>query len=214
MEKSIFGRVFLWLFIGLGLTFVTALYVSTNENMVYNIFSGSTYFFLFLAQIIAVIYLSARINKMSVDTAKAIFIGYSILTGVTFAAIFIAFDMSAIVYSFGISAAIFAVFALLGFYTNIDLTKIRTFLFTGLIIIILGSIINIFLNIAMFDFMLIIGGIVLFMAFIAYDIQKIKHMMYNIDDEEKMAIYGALQLYLDFINLFIRILRLVAGSRK
>jgi uncharacterized protein len=214
MEKSIFGRVFLWLFIGLALTFVTALYVSTNENMVYNIFSGNTYFFLFLAQIIAVIYLSARINKMSVETAKAIFIGYSILTGITFAAIFVAFDMSMIVYSFGISAVIFAVFALLGFHTNIDLTKIRTFLFTGLIIIILGSIVNMFLNIAMFDFVLIIAGIVLFMAFIAYDIQKIKHMMYQIEDEEKMAIYGALQLYLDFINLFIRILRLLSGSRK
>ena len=214
MENKIFNKVFMWMFIGLAITFVTALYVSTNENMLYNIFSGSLFWVILVAQLGAVIFLSARINKMSSETAKLIFIGYSFLTGLTFSIIFLAFEMSIIVGAFGVTSVVFLIFALIGYYTNVDLSKMRTYLFAGLIIIILASVANIFMQNNTFDFILLITGVLIFVGFIAYDIQKIKYLIYRIEDEDKAAIIGALQLYLDFINLFIRILRLMSRSRK
>lgn len=213
MNNKIFSKVFMWMFIGLALTFITALYVSTQENIFYNIFSGSTYLLLIIAQIGAVIYLSARINKMSTETAKIVFIVYSILTGLTFSSIFIAFDMELIIYAFGITSLIFMIFSVIGYTTNIDLSKMSTYLFVGLIILILGSIMGSFINISSLDLYMIIFGILLFIGFIAYDIQKIKNMSRRIENEEKLAIYGALQLYLDFINLFVRILSLLSRTR-
>ena len=214
MENKIFSKVFMWMFIGLAITFATAFYVSLNENMVYNIFSGSLYWILLLAQIGAVLYLSVRIHKMSVETSKIVFIGYSFLTGLTFSIIFLAFGLQTIIFAFGLTSIVFLIFALLGYYTNIDLTKIRTYLILGLIFVILAPLANIFIQSSNFDLFLLVFGVLLFMGFIAYDIQKIKYAIYKIENEEKAAIFGALQLYLDFINLFIRILRLLSRSRK
>lgn len=213
MNNKILSKVFMWMFLGLMITFISALYVSTNENMIHNIFSGNTYLFLIIAQIVSVVYLSVRINKMSVERAKVVFILYSLLTGITFSSIFLVFNIVSIIYAFLATSFLFLIFSLIGNYTSIDLSKMGIYLFFGLIVIILGSLFNIFFNIESFDFILIIFGIIVFLGFIAYDIQKIKNMAYHIESEEKLAIFGALQLYLDFINLFIRILNLVARNR-
>jgi uncharacterized protein len=121
--------------------------------------------------------------------------------------------MQSIIYVFGLSAVVFGIFAFLGYRTGIDLTKLGSFLIMGLVAIIIGHIVNIFILNSSLDMMLLSLGIIIFLGFIMYDIQKIKNMAYQINDEEKFAIFGALQLYLDFINLFLRLLRLFGRRR-
>lgn len=144
---------------------------------------------------------------MKKSTAQFCFILYSFLSGLTFATLFIMFDISSIMYVFLITSIVFGVFALLGHVTKMDLTKISTILFMGLLAIIVASLINMFIGSATFNFALNVIGIVVFMGYIAYDMQKIKYLEGQVD-EDKLAIYGALQLYLDFINLFIRLLQI------
>ena len=211
-DNKIFSKVFFWMFIGLAITFGVGYYVSINENMLYNVFS-TYYIFLIIAELAVVIWLSARINKMQPTTAKILFCVYSFLTGLTFSSIFVVYEMMSIMYVFGITSIIFLIFALIGYYTNIDLTKIGVYLFMILIGVIICSIINIFVGSYKFDLILTIICLIVFIIYIAYDIQVIKRKMYNIANEENFAIFGALQLYLDFINVFIRILRLFGRSR-
>lgn len=212
MENKLYSKMFMWMFIGLLVTFATGFYVSTNENMLYNIFSTGLYWVIFIAEFITVIVLSARINKMSQMAAQICFILYSFLTGLTFASIFVLFEISSIIFVFLATAIIFGIFAFIGYTTNIDLTKLGTILFMGLLGIIVVSIINIFVGNSMLDLILCWIGIIIFVGYIAYDIQKVKQMQYMMD-EDKLAIFGALQLYLDFINLFIRLIQ-IFGKRN
>ena len=211
-DNKIFSKVFFWMFIGLAITFGVGYYVSINENMLYNVFS-TYYIFLIIAELVVVIWLSARINKMQPTTAKILFCVYSFLTGLTFSSIFVVYEMMSIMYVFGITSIIFLIFALIGYYTNIDLTKIGVYLFMILIGVIICSIINIFVGSYKFDLILTIICLVVFIIYIAYDIQVIKRKLYHIANEENFAIFGALQLYLDFINIFIRLLQLFGKSR-
>ena len=211
-ENKIFSKIFMWMFIGLAITFGVGYYVSLNSNMLYNIFSG-LYIFFVIAEIVLVIVLSARIKKLKPTTAKILFCAYAFLTGLTFSSIFVVYNMMSIMYVFGITSLIFAIFAGLGYYTKIDLTKIGIYLFMILLGIIICSIINIFVGSAKFDFALTVLCLVVFIIYIAYDIQIIKRNMYYIESEDNLAIYGALQLYLDFINVFIRLLRLFGKGR-
>jgi FtsH-binding integral membrane protein len=114
---------------------------------------------------------------------------------------------------FGITALIFLIFALIGYYTKIDLTKLGVYLFMALLGVIICSLINIFVGSATFDLGLTIVCLIIFIAYIAYDMQVIKKRLYHIAEEDNLAIYGALQLYLDFINIFIRLLQLFGKSR-
>lgn len=211
-DNKIFSKIFFWMFIGLAITFGVGYYVSINENMLYNVFS-TYYIFLIIAELVVVIWLSARINKMQPTTAKILFCVYSFITGLTFSSIFVVYEMMSIMYVFGITSIIFLIFALIGYYTNIDLTKIGVYLFMMLIGVIICSIINIFVGSYKFDLVLTIICLVVFIIYIAYDIQVIKRKMYNIANEDNFAIFGALQLYLDFINIFIRLLQLFGKSR-
>lgn len=211
-DNKIFSKVFFWMFIGLAITFGVGYYVSINENMLYNVFS-TYYIFLIIAELVVVIWLSARINKMQPTTAKILFCVYSFITGLTFSSIFVVYEMMSIMYVFGITSIIFLIFALIGYYTNIDLTKIGVYLFMILIGVIICSIINIFVGSYKFDLILTIICLVVFIIYIAYDIQVIKRKLYHIANEENFAIFGALQLYLDFINIFIRLLQLFGKSR-
>lgn len=212
MENKLYSKMFMWMFIGLLVTFATGFYVSTNENMLYNIFSTGLYWVIFIAEFITVIVLSARINKMSQMSAQICFMLYSFLTGLTFASIFVLFEISSIIFVFLATAITFGIFAFIGYTTNIDLTKLGTILFMGLLGIIVVSIINIFVGNSMLDLILCWIGIIIFVGYIAYDIQKVKQMQYMMD-EDKLAIFGALQLYLDFINLFIRLIQ-IFGKRN
>ena len=211
-ENKIFSKIFFWMFIGLAITFGVGYYVSINENMLYNVFS-KYYWILIIAELGTVIWLSARINKMQPTTAKILFCVYSFLTGLTFSSIFVLYQMTSIIMVFGITSMIFLIFSLVGYYTNIDLTRIGVYLFMILIGVIICSIINIFVGSSQFDLLLTIICLIVFIIYIAYDIQVIKRNMYSIGEEENFAIFGALQLYLDFINIFIRLLQLFGKSR-
>lgn len=211
-ENKIFPQIFMWMFIGLAITFGTGYYVSLHSNMLYNIFT-KLYIFLAIAEIGVVIFLGARIRKLQPTTAKILFCVYAFLTGLTFSSIFVVYNMMSIMYVFGITSLIFLLFAALGYYAKVDLTKIGIYLFMILLGIIICSIINIFVGSAKFDFALTVLCLIVFIIYIAYDIQVIKRNMYYIDNEENLAIYGALQLYLDFINIFIRLLQIFGKNR-
>ena len=206
-NNKIFSKIFMWMFIGLAITFGVGAYVSMNENMLYNVFS-KIYVVLIVAELVVVIWLSARIRKMSPMSAKIMFCLYSFLTGLTFSSIFVLYKLTSIIYVFGITSLIFLIFALIGYYTNIDLTKFGIYLFMILLGIIICSLINIFVGSESFDLVLTIVCLIVFICYIAYDIQVIKRNLYSIENEDNLAIYGALQLYLDFINIFLKLLRL------
>ena len=191
MDNKIFSKVYGWMFIGLLISFATGYYVSTKPNMVYNM--ANAYWILALIEIGVCIWLSAGIRKMQTSTAKILFGLYSFVTGLTFSTIFVAYRIDSIIMVFGITALTFAIMALVGTFTNIDLTKLGTILFMGL----LG---------------IIIIGIVIFTLYIAYDVQKVKYIVQTLE-EDKAAIICAFELYLDFINLFIKLLRLFGKSK-
>lgn len=211
MVQNNYSKVFMWMFIGLLVTFATGYFVSTNENMLLAVFSG-WYFFLVIAELAVVIFLTARIHKMSETTAKISFILYSFLTGLTFSCVFVAFDITSIMYAFLISSLLFGIFALIGAFTKIDLSKLSTILLMLLVGIILCTLVNIFIGSESFNFALCIIGLVVFMLYVAYDMQKIKQLA-EIYDGDKLAIIGALELYLDFINIFLRLLELFGRNR-
>ncbi len=211
--SKVFSKIFGWMFIGLLVTFGMALYVSTQENMLYNIFETGSYWFIILIELALVYILSAKAPKMNFFTAATMFIIYSLVSGLTFSIIFVMFEINSIILIFGITALIFALFALIGATTNIDLSKISTILLMGLIGLIVATLINLILQNAFFDIVLNWIGIIIFVVFIAYDIQKIKRMIPYIQNQESVAIVGALQLYLDFVNIFIRLLSLFGKSR-
>ncbi len=210
-DNKIFSKIFFWMFIGLAITFGIGYYVSLNENMLYNVFS-KYYIFFIIAEIVVVIWLSARINKMNPTTAKLLFCLYSFITGLTFSSIFVVYQMTSIIMVLGITSLLFLIFALIGYYTKIDLSKIGIYLFMGIIGIIICSIINMFVGSSTFDLVVTIIALIIFIAYVAYDIHIIKRRLYYIQEEDNLAIYGALQLYLDFINIFLRLLQLFGRS--
>ena len=211
-DNKIFSKIFFWMFIGLAITFGIGYYVSINENMLYNVFS-KYYIFLIIAELVVVIWLSARIRKMQPTTAKLLFCAYSFLTGLTFSSIFVVYKMTSIVMVFGITSLIFLIFALIGYFTKLDLTKIGTYLFMVLLGVIICTIINMFVGSETFDLALTIVCLIVFIVYVAYDINIIKRNLYAIEEDDNLAIYGALQLYLDFINIFLRLLQLFGRSR-
>lgn len=207
-ENKIFPKVFMWMFVGLLVTFGVGAFVTSHENMLYNIFETGLYWGIFIAQLVVVIWLSARIHKMKEGTATVLFILYSALTGLTFSSVFVLFDLPSIMIVFGITALIFAMFAAFGYFTKMDLTKWSTFLLMALLGIIIVSLVNIFLGNDTLDLILCCVGILIFVGYTAYDMQKIKLLASTMDNGHKVAIIGALELYLDFINLFLRLLEL------
>lgn len=207
MQNKIFTKIYGWLFIGLLISFITGYYVSTNENMLYNIFQTKTYILLAIIEIVVVIWLSAGIRKMNIITAKTLYVLYSILTGLTLSIIFIAYKIDSIIYVFGFTSLIFLIMSVIGMTTKKDLTKLGTILFIGLLGIIIASLINVFIGSETFNLMTCIIGIIIFTLFIAYDVNKIKHTLEYLE-EDKAAIIGAFELYLDFINLFLKLIRL------
>lgn len=213
MGNKIYSKVFLWMFIGLLITFATGYIVSTNENILYNVFSKGTYFILIIIELVLVIVLSAKITKMKTTTARIIFILYSFITGLTFGSIFVAYKITSIITIFLIAAILFGLFAILGYISKIDLTKFSTYLFMVLLGMIICIVINMIVKNSVFDLLISCISLVIFLGFTAYDIQKIKKISNIIDNEDNFVIIGALELYLDFINIFLDLLRLFGNSR-
>ncbi|MEM6345824.1 MAG: Bax inhibitor-1/YccA family protein [Bacteroidota bacterium] len=215
-DASIFMRqVFATMTIGLLLTAVSAWFVSTKPELVYFLFTGAMRWVTFLAPLGVVWFLSARINKMSFNQASIAFAIYAIILGVSLSVIFLAYSLGTLGYVFSITAGTFGTMALIGWTTKIDLSKMGSILYMALIGLIIAMVVNWFMESSMFDYIISILGVVIFSGLTAYDMQKILTIGAVVDGEseegKKMALMGALNLYLDFINLFLFLLRLFGG---
>lgn len=206
-QNKIYSKVFMWMFIGLLITFATGFYTSTNQDALEVVFSSGAYWIFAIVEIVVAIVLSVRIQKMSSGMATFLYLLYTFLTGLTFSSIFIVYKLESIIWIFLITSILFLVFALIGHFTKIDLTKIGTILMMMLFGIILCAILNMFIGSEKFDIAICALSVIVFLGYIAYDIQKVKNLQ-GIVPEENLAIISAFQLYLDFINVFIDLLRL------
>ena len=210
-------KVYVWMTLALVITGFTAYGVSTSPAILQAIMTNRILFFgLMIAELALVVWVSAGINRLSLTSATLLFILYSVINGVTMSFIFLAYTRTSIASVFLITAGTFAVMALIGYTTKTDLSSMGKILFMALIGVILATIVNLFLKSSMFDYILSWIGVAVFVGLTAYDTQKIKQMlMYQDEADEqgqKVALLGALSLYLDFINLFIHLLR-IFGSR-
>lgn len=206
MKNKIYSKMFGWLFIGLLITFVSGYALSLNEMVLNSVLSIGIIPIIVIELVVAVL-MGFRIQKMKPLTAKICYILYSVVTGVTFSTIFIAFEMSSIIMVFLITALLFGLLAAYGYFTKRDVTKIGNMLFVALIAIIIISIINIFLRSSSIELGISIISVIIFMGYVIYDMNNIKYLLSSLDDD-KASVYGAFQLYLDFINIFIRLLEL------
>ncbi|MEL4306810.1 Bax inhibitor-1/YccA family protein [Joostella sp. CR20] len=211
-------KVYGWMSGALIVTGLIAAWVANTDAIINIIFSNKLYFYgLLIAEFAAVAYLSAAINKIKASTAIALFVGYAILNGLTFSVIFLAFTAESIATTFYITSGTFGVMSIYGYYTKTDLTSVGNIAFMGLIGIIIASVVNFFFQNEMLYWIVTYAGVLIFVALTAYDTQKIKRM--NIignegtEEDTKEAVMGALTLYLDFINLFLFLLR-IFGRRK
>ena len=211
-------KVYLWMTLALVITGFTAYYVATSETLLTAIVTNQIIFWgLVIAEVALVIGLSAAINKLSLTMATLMFVIYSVINGVTMSFIFLAYTASSITNVFFITAGTFAVMALFGYFTKADLSSMGKILMMALIGIIIATVVNIFTKSAGLAMILNYLGVLVFVGLIAYDSQKIKQMLLMAPDAgegaQKVALLGALSLYLDFINLFIYLLRIL-GTRR
>lgn len=212
-DNKLISKSFLWMCIGLLVTFVTGYGVASNERMLENIFNGNTFWLFVVLEFVLVIVLSWRCMKMSPVAAKICFILYAFVSGLTFSSIFVVYDIASIMMVFLVSSVIFGVMSFIGYKTNVDLSKLGFYLMMGLIAVIIVSVINIFIGSNGLEMGLSIICILLFIGITAFDVQKIKYLEGSGLPEDNLAIYGALELYLDFINIFIDLIRIIGENK-
>lgn len=218
-QSALFRSVYLWMTLALAITGFTAMYIAKSYTFLEMIAQNSMMFWgLLIAEIGLVMYLSARIQRISFTTATLLFIAYSIVNGLTLSILFMVYTMSSIATTFFITAGTFGAMALFGYITKKDLTRIGSLCGMAVIGLIIAMVVNMFLHNSMMDMVISGIGVLVFVGLTAYDSQKIKQMLTGNDIEinettQKIALMGALTLYLDFINLFIYLLRLF-GDRK
>ena len=211
--NQLLSKTFLWMFVGLLVTFLTGYIVSMNENMLLSIFGGPIFWMIIILKFELVVFFSARVHKMKPVTARISFLLYSFVSGLTFSSIFVGFEIGSVMYVFLIAAVVFAIFGAIGYFINTDLNRISTFLLMGLLALIICCVVNIFLANSTFDLIISIIAILIFFGFTAYDIQQMKILSNAGIDNEVVAINGAFQLYLDFINIFLHLLTLIGNSK-
>ncbi len=207
--------VFTWMLLGLVITGIVADLVASDKPLIFYLMTHSILFFVLIGlQLGAVIGLSFAITKIPTILSEAIFLLYSALTGVTFSTIFIIYTTQSIGMVFFLTAVSFGLLAFLGYTTKRDLTSVGNFMMIGLVTIIIAMVVNFFLKSSVLMYVISIAGIVIFLGLTAYDMQKLKEI-YNSGtfDEKKEIVLGALNLYLDFINLFLMMLTLF-GQRN
>ncbi len=215
---KLFRSVFIWMALALAVTGLTASYVANYLLLHPDMFSSGLMIGLCIAELAIVFILSARINKMSFTTAGIMFAIYSVLNGATLSVLFLAYTMTSIATAFFVTAGTFAVMAVIGTTTKLDLTKFGSIFMMALVGIIIATIVNIFWANSTLYWVITYVGVLLFVGLTAYDAQRIKQMlqMYGTEENEttqKIALMGSLSLYLDFINLFIYLLRIL-GTRR
>ena len=206
-------KVYVWMTLALVLTGVTAYGVASSPGVMNALYTNPILFWgLVIAEFALVIGISAAINKLSLTTATLMFVLYSVINGATLSSVFLIYTMSSIASVFFITAGTFAVMAIIGYTTKKDLTSMGKILCMALIGIIIATIVNIFLKSSGLEMIVSYLGVLIFVGLTAYDSQKIKNMLQMAPDAgegaQKLALLGALTLYLDFINLFIYLLRI------
>ena len=216
--STLLKSVYLQMAAALSITGLVAYFLSQSMDFWYFMSENPPLIWIILiAQIGVVVWLSARLNSMSISAATLLFILYSVLMGVTMTTIFMIYTAASIASTFFITAGMFFVMSIVGFVTRIDLTRVGSILVMALIGIIIASVVNIFLHSETLYWIISYAGVIIFVGLTAYDTQKIKGVIaeYGAVDEigYKLALLGALTLYLDFINLFLFLLR-IFGNRK
>lgn len=216
--QSHMTKTFLWMFAGLAVTFGVAFYINSNTRLMYEIYSSSyLWIIMMIAQFGVVIALAARITKMKPMTARILFFAYAALTGVTFSVLGIAYSVGTIGLAFAMAALYFGSLAVIGFTTKRDLSKIGTIAIAALFAMIVYSFITMIFGLSMNIFVYSIIGLVVFAGLTAWDVQKMKKLYYAYEGDEQMlnnlSIYSAFELYLDFINIFLYILRILGNNR-
>ena len=225
LSNSFVANVFLWMFGALALSALTAYIFGTSESLISLLFTvtpqGGARMSLFgwivtFAPLIIVMTMSFRVNKMKASSMMALFVLYSVLMGVSLSFIFTAFTSSSIFKTFIITAGMFGIMAIVGYTTNTDLTKFGSILLMALVGIIIATLVNFFMHSSSLDFIISIIGVIVFTGLTAYDVQTIKRIgMMGINEGEtmtKITIHAALNLYLDFLNIFLYLLRFFGNN--
>jgi FtsH-binding integral membrane protein len=214
---ALMRKVYVWMTMALAITGICAYGVATSPSLLQMIYGNSTLIWvLLIAELGLVFYTTARIDRLSLSTATTLFVIYSALNGVTLSSIFVIYSGATIAKVFFITAGTFAAMAFYGYTTKADLSKIGNILFMALIGLVIATVVNVFLKSAMFDLILSYIGVAIFVGLTAWDSQKIKQMLAVQTDmgegAQKLALLGALTLYLDFINLFLYLLRIFGNK--
>ena len=216
-QASVFRQMYIWMTLALAITGITALVVSNNDRIMYELLSNRALFWgLMIAEIVLVIFLAARVQKMSLGAATIAFIIYSVLNGVCMSVLFLVYTSESIASTFFITAGTFGITSLYGFVTKKDLSSWRNLLVMALIGLIIASIVNIFLENSTMYWIISYAGVIIFVGLTAYDTNRFKKIIYSNDVTEmsyKYALLGALELYLDFVNMFIYLLRILGDRR-
>ncbi len=213
-QNALVRQVYAWMGAGLAITAFLALVTVSSPSILQAITGNRILFYgMMIGELALVFTLSAAINRLSATAATLIFLAYSALNGLTLSVIFVIYTADSIASTFAVTAAMFGAMSLYGYTTKKDLTSWGSFLFMGLIGIVIASLVNIFLRSSSVSWVVSGIGVIVFTGLTAYDTWKIKEMAAAGEDGRKPAILGALTLYLDFINLFLMLLRFMGGRR-
>lgn len=219
--RNFMARVFTWMTAALAITGLVAWFVAHSPALLMSMVdeTGLNLFgwIVMLAPLGFVLLMSFGVNKLSAPVMMLLFIVYSVIMGMSFSFIFLVYDLGAIYKTFAITAGVFGLMAILGYTTKVDLTKFGAILMIALVGIIIASIVNWFMKSPGLDYIISIAGVLIFTGLTAWDVQKLKRIGQGIDNANanasKLAILGALSLYLDFINLFLFLLRIFGGRK-
>ncbi len=215
--NSYISRVFGKMFLGLLVTAAAAFLPLTNETLFTLVFGSPLMFVLIIAELVIVFSLSARITKMKYSTAQIMFYAYAVINGLTLSSIFVVYNIGTVYAAFTATAVSFGAMAIYGITTKKDLTRIGNILIMALIGVIVSSLINMFVRSSQFDLLISFVAVALFAGLVAFDTQKLKSYYYASEGDphlrSKVSIIGALSLYLDFINIFLYVLRIFGNKR-
>lgn len=216
MLSLVMRQVYLRMFLALLVTAITAYYVAVTPAVTQFVFGSRVVFWiLIIAEFGLVIGLSAALHKMSTTTANVMFLLYAVLNGVTLSSIFFVYQLGSIAFTFFITAGVFLAMSIYGYVTKKDLNTFGSYCVMGLFGIIIASVVNLFVHSSTLEWIVSFIGVGIFMGLTAWDTQKIKESAYAVEPSGvgKLAVIGALSLYLDFINMFLYLLRFFGNSR-
>ncbi len=213
-QRSTMQKVFLWMTLGMLVTAAVA--YLTAETSLIDLANSPAVFVAIIIEFGIVFGLSAGINRISVGTTLVLFFAYAALNGFTLSLVFLSFDSKAVFSAFVTTTGLFGTMAIVGATTQADLSKMGTYLMMGLIGLVIAIVVNIFLANSGLDYVISIAGVLIFTGLTVYDTQRIQHLAETAEGESdtQLGILGALMLYLDFLNLFLYLLRLFGGSRR